>query len=50
MPVATIARESIKPVAKLGKSNGKIQARICDLIFRLIQTDDPAKVKSSMLG
>ena len=50
MPVATIARESIKPVAKLGKSNGKIQARICDLIFRLIQTDDPAKVKALCLA
>ena len=50
MPVATITRESIKPFAKLGKSNGKIQARICDLIFRLIQTDDPAKVKALCLA
>ena len=50
MPVATITRESIKPFAKLGKSNGKIQARICDLILRLIQTDDPAKVKALCLA
>ena len=32
-----------RPYAKLGKSNGKIQSRICDLLFRLVQTDDPAK-------
>jgi len=50
MPVATITRESIKPFAKLGKSNGKIQARICDLILRLIQTDDHAKVKALCLA
>ena len=50
MPTATITRETLLPYARLGKSNGKIQARICDLIFRLIQTDDPAKVKTLCLA
>ncbi|MGD1866117.1 MAG: protelomerase family protein [Phormidesmis sp.] len=44
--VMPITRETLKPFARLGKSNGKIQARICDLLFRLVQTDDPAKVKA----
>ena len=44
--VAPITRDTLKPYAKLGKSNGKIQARICELLFRLVQTDDPAKVKT----
>ena len=44
--VKPIKVETFKPYVKLGKSNGKIQARICNLLFRLVQTDDPAKVKS----
>ncbi|MGB3300374.1 MAG: protelomerase family protein [Phormidesmis sp.] len=44
--VAPITRETLLPYAKLGKSNSKIQSRICELLFRLAQTDDPAKVKS----
>ena len=44
--VKPITTETFKPYAKLGKSNGKIQARICDLLFRLVQTDDPKKVKT----
>lgn len=44
--VQPITRDTFKPYAKLGKSNGTIQSRICDLLFRLVQTDDPAKVKS----
>jgi len=44
--VYPVNRETLKPYAKLGKSNGKIQTRICDLLFRLIQTDAPVKVKS----
>ena len=49
MPTTTIApvtSETFKPYAKLGKSNGKIQARICDLLLRLVQTDNPKKVKA----
>ncbi|MGB7085767.1 MAG: protelomerase family protein, partial [Phormidesmis sp.] len=44
--IKPVSRETLLPYARLGKSNGKIQARICDLLFKLIQTDDPAKVKS----
>ena len=44
--VKPIAADTFKPYAKLGKSNSKIQSRICELLFRLIQTDDPAKVRS----
>ena len=44
--VEPITRDTFRPYAKLGKSNGKIQSRICDLLFRLVQTDDPAKVKA----
>ncbi|MEL6879055.1 MAG: protelomerase family protein [Cyanobacteria bacterium J06607_10] len=44
--VTPVTHKTLKPYAKLGKSNGKIQGRICDLLFRLIQTDDPAKVKA----
>ncbi len=43
---APITRETLFPYAALGKSNSKIQARISDLLFRLVQTDDPAKVKT----
>ena len=52
MPTATVIPinlETFKPYAKLGKSNGKIQSRICDLLFSLVQTDDPAKVKQLCL-
>jgi hypothetical protein len=44
--VSPITRETFLPYARLGKSNSKIQARICELLFRLIQTDSPAKVKA----
>ncbi|MEO0707000.1 MAG: hypothetical protein AAF050_15225 [Cyanobacteria bacterium J06649_5] len=44
--MATITRATLRPYASLGKSNSKIQDRICTLVFRLVQTDDPAKVKS----
>ena len=44
--VEPITRETLSPYAKLGKSNSQIQARICELLFRLIQTDSPAKVES----
>ncbi len=44
--VEPITRETLKPYARLGKSNSQIQARICDLLFRLIQTDNPVKVES----
>ena len=43
--IAPITAETFAPFAKLGKSNAKIQARICDLLLRLVQTDDPAKVR-----
>lgn len=43
--MATITRDTLRSYAKLGKSNSKIQSRICDLLFRLIQTDNPKKVK-----
>ena len=52
MPTAIVkptTLETFKPFSKLGKSNGKIQARICDLLLRLVQTDDPAKVKDLCL-
>ena len=41
-----INRDTFNPYAKLGKSNSKIQSRICELLFRLIQTDDLKKVRS----
>ena len=41
--------ETLKPYAKLGKSNGKVQGRICALLLKLVQTDDPAKVKDLCL-
>ena len=44
--VEPITRETLSPYAKLGKSNSQIQTRICELLFRLIQTDSPAKVES----
>ncbi|PZO08414.1 MAG: hypothetical protein DCF25_22250 [Leptolyngbya foveolarum] len=44
--VKPITAETFRPYAKLGKSNGKVQSRICALLLRLIQTDDPAKVKN----
>lgn len=47
--VSPINRETFKSYAKLGKSNGKIQGRICDLLFRLVQTDNPIKVKQLCL-
>ena len=53
MPTAIVkptTLETFKPFSKLGKSNGKIQARICDLLLRLVQTDDPAKVKDLCLN
>ncbi|MEO1396909.1 MAG: protelomerase family protein, partial [Cyanobacteria bacterium J06634_5] len=43
--MSTITRATFRPYAALGKSNSKIQSRIIELLFRLIQTDDPAKVK-----
>ena len=48
--VKPITVETLKPYAKLGKSNGKVQSRICDLLLRLVQTDDPAKVKDLCLA
>ena len=44
--VAPITRETFAPYAKLGKSNGKVRSRICELLLLLVQTDDPAKVKA----
>ena len=44
--VEPITIETFRPYARLGKSNGKIQGRICELLFKLIQTDSPAKVKA----
>ena len=44
--MTTITRESLESYAKLGKSNSQIQSRIVELLFRLVQTDDPAKVKA----
>ena len=43
--MATITRETLRPYAALGKSNSKIQDRISELLFRLVQTDNPSKVK-----
>ena len=43
--MTTVTIATLKPYAQLGKSNGKTQTRICDLLLRLVQTDDPAKVK-----
>ena len=43
--VAPITRETFEPYAKIGKSNGAIQDWICGLLLRLVQTDDPAKVR-----
>ena len=53
MPTITIAattKESLIPYAKLGKSNVKVRAHIVDLLLKLVQTDDPAKVKDLCLG
>jgi hypothetical protein len=44
--VVPITRKTFLPYAVLGKSNSEIQGRICELLFRLIQTDSPSKVKS----
>ncbi|MEL7520189.1 MAG: protelomerase family protein [Cyanobacteria bacterium J06634_6] len=44
--VAPITKESLMPFAKLGKANDTIRTRIVDLLFALVQTDDPAKVKA----
>ena len=44
--VKPITVETFRPYAKLGKSNSKIQARICELLLKLIQTDNPKKVKT----
>ena len=44
--VSPINRDTFAPYAKLGKSNGKVRSRICELLFRLVQTDNPAKVKA----
>ena len=43
--MATITRVTLRPYAALGKSNSKIQDRISELLFRLVQTDNPTKVK-----
>ena len=43
--VKSITVDTFRPYAALGKSNSKIRDRICSLMFRLVQTDDPAKVK-----
>ena len=48
--VKPITVDTFKPYAKKGKSNSKVQGRICDLLFRLVQTDDPAKVKKLCLA
>lgn len=48
--VNPITKESLAPYAKLGKSNGKVRSHIIDLLFRLVQTDDPAKVKELCLS
>ena len=45
LDMATITRVTLRPYAALGKSNSKIQNRISELLFRLVQTDNPAKVK-----
>lgn len=47
--IEPITIDTFKPYAKLGKSNGKVQDRICGLLFRLIQTTSPAKVKQLCL-
>ena len=44
--VKSITVGTFEPYAKLGKSNSKIQSRICELLFKLIQTDNPKKVKA----
>ena len=44
--VKPITVGTFEPYAKLGKSNSKIQSRICELLFKLIQTDNPKKVKA----
>ena len=43
--VKPITADTLRRYAKVGKSNGKVQDRICNLLLRLVQTDDPAKVK-----
>ena len=48
--VSPITRDTFAPYSKLGKSNGKVRSRICELLFRLVQTDNPAKVKALCKG
>jgi len=48
--ITPITKESLAPYAKLGKSNVKVRSHIVDLLFRLVQTDDPAKVKKLCLA
>ncbi len=49
--VTPITKETFRPHAKLGKSNGKIQGRICDLLFRLVQNPtDAARIKELCLA
>ena len=44
--VKPITVDTFRTYAKLGKSNSKIRLRICELLFKLIQTDNPKKVKT----
>lgn len=44
--VKPITRSTFASYAALGKSNASIRERICHLLFRLVQTDNPAKVRS----
>jgi len=44
--IAPITTDTFKSVAKLGKANSKVQGRICELLLKLVQTDDTAKVRS----
>ena len=44
--VKPVTRETFGSYANLGKSNSRIQNRICELLFRLVQTDNPSKVKA----
>ena len=48
--VSPITKESLASYSKLGKSNSTVQSHICNLLFRLVQTDDPAKVKDLCLA
>ena len=43
--ISPITIDTFRPYAQLGKSNSKVQSRICDLLLRLVQTDNPVKVK-----